>query len=130
MDAAAATGCAIAADTLSTCHGPGDRDRRADRIHGRTVGRHHRYARGRYGGWSGQGPSEVLARNGVVATIQPLAAQAGLRILQQGGNSVDAAVAKAAVLGLTEPGNAGIDGDTCSPCTTTRSKRYAPRRSP
>lgn len=42
---------------------------------------------------------------------QPLATQAGLRILQQGGNAADAAVAMAAVMGLTEPTSTGIGGD-------------------
>ena len=46
-------------------------------------------------GWLQQTRSEVMARNGVVSTVQPLAAQAGLRILQQGGNAIDAAVATA-----------------------------------
>jgi gamma-glutamyltranspeptidase/glutathione hydrolase len=52
----------------------------------------------------------VLARN-VVATSQPLAAQAGLRILQQGGNAVDAAIAAAAVLTITEPCSNGLGSD-------------------
>ena len=52
-----------------------------------------------------------MARNGVVATSQSVAAQAGLRILLDGGNSADAAVATAAVLGLVEPESAGIGGD-------------------
>src|SRR5262249_59973297 len=61
--------------------------------------------------WTEQTRSEVLARHGIVATSQPLAAQAGLQILKQGGNAADAAVATAAMLGLPEPGSAGIGGD-------------------
>ena len=61
--------------------------------------------------WTEQTRSEVLARHGIVATSQPLAAQAGLQVLKQGGNAADAAVATAAMLGLTEPESAGIGGD-------------------
>ena len=52
----------------------------------------------------------VFARN-VVSTSHPLAAQVGLRMLWQGGNAVDAAIAAAAAITLTEPVSCGLGSD-------------------
>src|SRR6202522_4465619 len=65
----------------------------------------------RNSGWLPQSHSEVMARHGVISTMQPLAAMAGMRILQRGGNAIDAAVASAAALNVTFPANVGIGGD-------------------
>ena len=55
--------------------------------------------------------STVYAPNGVVAASQPLAAAAGLAVLQQGHNAFDASVTMAAVLNVVEPMMTGVGGD-------------------
>jgi gamma-glutamyltranspeptidase/glutathione hydrolase len=59
----------------------------------------------------GQTRSMVISRNGIVAAESPLAAQAGVRILERGGNAVDAAIATNAMMGVVEPMMNGIGGD-------------------
>ena len=58
--------------------------------------------------------SEVIAQNGMAATSHPLATQAAIDILKNGGNAIDAAIAANAILGLMEPTGCGIGGDLFS----------------
>ena len=53
----------------------------------------------------------VITRQGIVATEHPLASQAGVSILAQGGNAIDAAVAANAAMGVVEPMCCGVGGD-------------------
>jgi gamma-glutamyltranspeptidase/glutathione hydrolase len=55
--------------------------------------------------------SAAVGRHGMIATSQALASAAGLKVLQDGGNAVDAAVTAAAVLAVVEPSMNGIGGD-------------------
>jgi gamma-glutamyltranspeptidase/glutathione hydrolase len=59
----------------------------------------------------GQTRSMVISKGGIVASESPLASQAGVRILESGGNAVDAAIATNAMMGVVEPMMNGIGGD-------------------
>ena len=58
-----------------------------------------------------QSRSVVLTTQCMVATSQPLAAQAGLEVLRAGGSAADAAIAANAMMGLVEPMSCGLGGD-------------------
>ena len=65
----------------------------------------------------------VYARNGMVNCSSPLAAAAGLEILRKGGNAIDAAVAAAAVLTVTEPTSCGLGSDAFAIVWSARDQR-------
>ena len=74
-----------------------------------------------YGSISGT-RSPAVGRRGMIATSQTLASAAGLKVLQDGGNAIDAAVTAAAVLAVIEPSMNGIGGDLLAIVYDAKSK--------
>jgi gamma-glutamyltranspeptidase / glutathione hydrolase len=67
--------------------------------------------------------SVVMGRHGMIATSQPLASAAGLKVLQDGGNAIDAAITAAAVLSVVEPTMNGVGGDLFAIVYDAKTKR-------
>ena len=65
----------------------------------------------------------VASLNGIVAAAQPLAAQAGVRLLAEGGNAFDAAAAVAAALNVVEPYMSGLAGMGMATCYVAKERR-------
>ncbi|MBQ9941612.1 MAG: gamma-glutamyltransferase, partial [Christensenellaceae bacterium] len=66
----------------------------------------------------------VYGKKGMVATSQPLAAQAGLDMLKKGGNAIDAIIAAAACLPVVEPTCNGLGGDAFAIIATADGRIY------
>src|SRR5260221_11547270 len=79
-------------------------------------------------GWLSQGRSEVLARHGMVATSDPLAAEAGLEILRNGGEPVGPPGANRAVLDVPRPKDTGNRGALFSLGYIPQGKKHYPRK--
>src|SRR4030043_1024690 len=72
---------------------------------------------------SGAQRSVVMGTSGMVAASQPFATLAGYKILQKGGNAVDAAVAMVSVLSVVEPHSVGLGGDAFALIYLAKEKR-------
>jgi gamma-glutamyltranspeptidase/glutathione hydrolase len=72
----------------------------------------------------GQGRSMVISQSGIVASESPLASQAGVAVLQRGGNAVDAAIAAHAVMTVVAPMWNGIGGDLFAIVYDAKSAKY------
>jgi gamma-glutamyltranspeptidase/glutathione hydrolase len=81
------------------------------------------YGQDRITGKSFATRSEVVAQNGMACSSQPLATQAAIDILKQGGNAIDAAIAANAVNSVVEPMSCGIGGDLFAMVWFEKSKK-------